>query len=77
MKVLTDHELELLAALDDLQRGFDLLPYHIKNSFGTSEKAEYIRRIDELKKIVAIRAMLRDGDGMGLPPNEKQIEAKL
>lgn len=67
MKVLTETELILLQGLDELYEAFTKeLPYHIPR-----EKEEFKKRIDDCKHIIAIRAMLRDGDGLGMPEQNK------
>jgi len=71
MKVLTEQEVKMLAVVDALVKEFNELPYWIPN-----EKVEFTKRTDDLKQIIAIRAMLRSGDGIGPPKEEKQIEGK-
>lgn len=66
MKVLTEKELDILSQIAIVLEGFNALPYHIDK-----EKAEFKKRIDELLQIVAIRAMLRDGDGLPTPNQTK------
>ncbi len=71
MKVLTEQETELLSDLEIMHDQFKALPY--MKDISDREYLEVKKRIDELKQIVAIRAMLRDGDGKGLPEQQKQI----
>ncbi len=69
MKVLTEQEIQILSKLESIQGEFDKLPYHIER-----EQMEFKKRIDEAKQIVAIRAMLRSGDGLPAPSHNKEIE---
>jgi hypothetical protein len=66
MKVLTPEEVEILENLEIMQLKFkELPPPFMADKYREMEEVK--KSIDHLKHIVSIRAMLRDGDGQGLP----------
>ena len=78
MKPLHESEVAFLSSIDRLWDEYEKLPI-LNLGFNTGkERPEMKKRFDEIRYMVAIRGMLRDGikdDQNKLPETKKQIHA--